>query len=213
MKIVCVDCGPRTTMNTASILNAMASEMEYTGAMVKSYRLYSLDFKGCYGCFACKREHTASYGHCAVRDDLWPVLEDIRDCDALCVASPIYYRDVTGAMRSFVERLLFQYMLYSSPPRSVFGKRIKVGMAYTMNVLGADYEKSPLKTQIESLESTMRLILGDVSSFFAFGTNQLSDYDGIEYAYFDGRERLARHGESFPKELARARKFARECLL
>jgi hypothetical protein len=199
-------------MNTSSLLGAMVSETESEGASVQSFDLYSLDFKGCYGCFACKKEHTSSYGICAVKDDLRPVLESIRNCDALFIATPIFYRDVTGAMRSFVERLLFQSMLYSSPPRSLVVKRPKIGLLYTMNILAEQYELSPLKSQIESLESSIRFVLGDVSSFFAFGTNQLGDYDGIEYTYINGRERLERHAEFFPKELVRAREFARQFL-
>ena len=43
---------------------------------------------------------------------IWPLLEETRTVDALILGSPIYYGDVTGEMRSFMERLLFPNPIY-----------------------------------------------------------------------------------------------------
>ena len=56
-KIIIIDGGPRKTFNTASMLQKFAegaasvsNEIE-----VKTVRLYSLDYKGCVSCMACKK--------------------------------------------------------------------------------------------------------------------------------------------------------------
>jgi hypothetical protein len=45
------------------------------GAEAELIHLYDLDFKGCISCFACKTLGGKSYGRCAVKDGLAPVLE------------------------------------------------------------------------------------------------------------------------------------------
>ena len=63
----------------------------------------------------CKTIDGRNYGRCAVQDDLAPILKKIEEVDILILASPIYFGTVTGAMRSFMERLLFPYMTYTDP--------------------------------------------------------------------------------------------------
>lgn len=212
MDVIAINGSPRKTMNTSTLLNAAIQEIETSGKTVQSYNLYDLTYKGCYSCFACKKTAEPSYGKCAIGDDLKPIFEKIKECSALILATPIYYRDVTGQMRSFIERLLFQSMLYSTPPRSIFGKKIKVGLIYTMNVTEKQYQNYLLKPHLEGMEETIRLVLGETFSFFGFETNQLKDYTGIEYTFIDSRQRMKRHDEHFPKEIERVREFAKKLL-
>jgi hypothetical protein len=37
-------------------------------------------------------------------------------------------------MKSFMERLLFQYLAYTDPPHSLFPRTIQTGFIYTMNI-------------------------------------------------------------------------------
>lgn len=199
-------------MNTSQLVNEAVNELTENGKKVIQYNLYDLNYKGCYSCFACKKVGKPNYGKCAISDDLKEVFDEIHNAEGLIIATPIYYRDVTGELRSFIERLLFQSMLYTTPPKSIFGKRISVGMIYTMNVMEEQYQNYSLKTAIESMESSIKMIIGDVHSFFAFGTNQLSSYEGIEYTYINSEERLKRNKEEFPKEKARVRDFVKELI-
>ena len=56
-KIVIIDGGPRRSMNTAQLLQKFAEGAESVGKdiEVKTVRLYSLDYKGCMSCMACKQ--------------------------------------------------------------------------------------------------------------------------------------------------------------
>jgi len=209
---IAINASPRKKMNTSAILHEVIAEIEKSGNTVKSYNLYDLSFKGCLSCFACKREKSPTYGTCVVNDDLKALFEEIKTCKGLVLASPIYFRDVTGEMRVFIERLLFQNMLYSNPPRSTFGKRIKVGIIYTMNVMEEQFNKISLKAHLEGMEGSINLVLGEPKIFYGFGTNQLTDYDGIEYTYINKEERLKRHKEVFPTVLEQARGFGKALL-
>lgn len=39
-----------------------------------------------------------------MKDDLIPVLDAVRECDTLVVASPVYFLDVSSQMKGFVDR-------------------------------------------------------------------------------------------------------------
>ena len=104
------------------------------GADTELIHLYDLRFTGCTSCFACKTRGGKSYGKCAVKDGLAPILKKIEEADALILGSPIYFGNVSGEMRSFLERLLFPYFTYTDPPQSLFPKKIPTGFIYTMNV-------------------------------------------------------------------------------
>ena len=105
MKIYAINGGPRKKFNTVKLLQAAldgaaaapCSEAEET----EMIHLYDLNYKGCVSCFSCKRLGGKSYGHCAVKDDLAPVLEKLSQADGLIFGSPIYFGNVTGMMRSF----------------------------------------------------------------------------------------------------------------
>ncbi|MBQ9000658.1 MAG: flavodoxin family protein [Eggerthellaceae bacterium] len=136
MKIVAVNGSPRPNHNTAELLEGAIEGARSKGAQVERIDLYKVDFKGCRGCFACKRKGGKSLHKCGIKDGLTPILEAIAQADALIVGSPIYFSDVTGETRSFLERLLFQYLPYDPEveDHTYFPRELKVGMLYSMGI-------------------------------------------------------------------------------
>src|SRR3974377_758600 len=120
MKVIAINGSPRKNWNTATLLNRGLEGAAAAGAEPELIHLYDLDFKGCISCFACKTKGGKSYGRCAVKDGLTPVLGMVEQIDAMILGSPIYFGTVTGEMRSFMERLLFPYLAYTNPPTSLF---------------------------------------------------------------------------------------------
>ena len=103
-KIMIIDGGPRRNVNTAGMLQAFAEGAKSAGkdVEVKTVRLYDLDYKGCMSCMACKIKGRVSH-ICKFKDALTPILEEIAQADGLVLGSPIYFGDVTGQMRTFLE--------------------------------------------------------------------------------------------------------------
>jgi multimeric flavodoxin WrbA len=114
MNVLAINGSPRKNNNTAILLNKALEGAASQGAKTELIHLYDLNFKGCVSCFACKMKDGKSYGKCAVKDDLTPFLEKVDDADALILGSPIYFGNVTGEMRSFIERLAFPYLVYDA---------------------------------------------------------------------------------------------------
>jgi multimeric flavodoxin WrbA len=200
-------------MNSDIMITAIGEKLGEMGAELRRIDLHDLDYKGCSSCFACKREGKASYGRCAMNDDLKGVLEEIRKADGLFIASPIFFNDVSGEVRSFLERLMFQYTIYSNPVKTIIERPLKIGLVYSMNYSREAYEGSVLKEHLAGLESRMARALGMARSHFSFSTNQLNNYEGIEYTYFEPVERKRRYQENLPREIESVRSFTEEVVL
>ena len=66
-----------------------------------------------------------SFGHCTVNDELKPLLESIEQSDVIVLGSPVYYGNLSGQMRSFTDRLLFQYLDYNAKAQVLNQKTLK----------------------------------------------------------------------------------------
>ena len=204
MKVLAINGSPRTKCNTATLLNNALEGAASQGAETELVHLYKLDFKGCISCFACKLKNGESYGRCAVEDELTPVLEKAGETDALVLGSPIYYGGVTGEMRSFIERLLFPYSVYDANRSTLFNRRIKTGLIYTMNMREEQMKQIGFDRSLGLAEMVMARIFGKSESLFVYDTYQFDDYSKYETTVFDVEAKAKRRKEEFPKDCQKA---------
>ena len=203
-KIIAINGSPRKKWNTATLLKNALEGAESQGAETELVNLYDLDFKGCKSCFSCKTKGSRSYGKCAVKDDLTPILERIEDVDAIILGSPIYLGTVTGAMRSFIERLIFPYLTYTDPIQSLFPKKIHSAFIYTMNIAEEQIEEYGYATQFNTNENYLNLIFGESESLFGYDTYQFRDYSKVVADRFDEKKKAKRRKEVFPEDCKKA---------
>ncbi|WFR59274.1 flavodoxin family protein [Anaerocolumna sp. AGMB13025] len=205
MKVLAVNGGPRKNWNTATLLKQAMEGAVSAGAEVELINLYDLDYKGCISCFACKRIGSKSYGNCAVKDDLKPLFEKIQNADALILGSPIYLGMVTGEMRSFLERLIFQYLVYDKNYSNLNQNKIPVGLIYTMNVPEAYLDKVGYKQMFSTtIENPLARTFGETESLFVTDTYQFDDYTKYESSAFNEEEKAKRREEIFPEDCKKA---------
>ena len=100
MKIVCVLGSPRLDGNSAVIAKRFCNAVKNRGADVQTFALNKLKFRGCQGCMLCKTK----LDKCALDDNLTEVLDSIRDCDILVMASPTYFGEVSSQLKGFIDR-------------------------------------------------------------------------------------------------------------
>lgn len=203
MNVLAFNGSPRTKWNTSTLLEQALAGAASRGAETELIHLYGLDFKGCASCFACKTKGGNSYGRCAAQDDLTPVLSRVEKADALILGSPIYFGSVTGEMRSFMERLLFPYLVYSNPPRSLFPGKIRTAFIYTMNI-PEDWMEKFCGPHISNNENIMRMVFGSSESLSSFDTYQFEDYSKVVCDLFDPEKKAKRRKEAFPKDCEKA---------
>ncbi|MCL2790288.1 MAG: flavodoxin family protein [Desulfobulbus sp.] len=206
MHIVAINGSPRKNWNTATMLTKVLEGAAARGASTELVHLYDLTYKGCTSCFACKLIGGPSNGRCAMQDDLRPILEQIETkVDALILGSPIYFGQVTGEMRSFLERLLFAPHVYSQPPRSVFPRTIKTAAIYTMNVAEELCAHLGYPAMFNATASSLTRTFGVESEVLCcFDTYQFPDYGKVIMEYMDAAKKAARRDTVFPEDCKRA---------
>jgi len=207
MKVIAFNGSPRKKWNTATLLEKALEGAASQGAETELIHLYELGFKGCISCFACKTKGGQSYGRCAVKDDLRPILEKVLQADAIILGSPIYFGTVSGEMRSFMERLLFPYRPYADardPRQSLFPKKIQTGFIYTMNVTEKQMKASEFDQHPHHNEKVLKLIFGSSESLFSFDTYQFEDYSKVVADRYDVEHKTKRRRQVFPIDCQKA---------
>ncbi len=63
--------------------------------------LAELHFHGCQGCRGCRIEGSKG---CILKDDMQGLYEEMKEADAIVLGSPIFYGEITGQMKCFMDR-------------------------------------------------------------------------------------------------------------
>lgn len=209
MKALFVNGGPRKQWSTFKMLESAMKGAESAGAETEMIHLYDVHFNGCMSCLACKMKNAKTNGVCAIKDNLRPVLEKAHDADVIVIGSPIYFSDVTGVTRAFMERLMYPVLSYNPKTdeagnlqMSLLGKTIPNAMIYTMGSTeeaGAAYEHF-----IEENKKFLQMLFGDSEVLCTYDTYMMNDYS--RYDMMEGVEerRAKQRDKQFPKDLEAA---------
>lgn len=204
MKVIAINGSPRKTWNTSHLLKQAVEGAASLGAGTEMVNLYELNYKGCTSCFACKRKGGNMAGHCAMKDDLTSVLEKVVDSDVLLLGSPIYLGDITGAMRSFLERLLFMNLSYEESHRSNFAGKISAGFIYTMGIPQHYVEESGYIFNFNLHMQYLQLLNGTTEYLLSSDAYQFDDYSKYAASRFDEKHKADVRAEQFPADCQKA---------
>ena len=211
-KIIAINGSPRRNGNTAELLTRALKGAEEAGAETELVHLYGLNFKGCISCFYCKRKDK-EHGHCAMKDDLSPILERIREADALVVGSPVYFMNLTSGMIAFMERLFFSNYLYSDEIPTVFPKPLPHALIYTMNMTEEHVKQYGIRERFAFHEGAAeRFLQAKPHILYACNTYQFNDYAKYESSIFNEPEKAAYRKEFFPQQCEEAYRLGRNLI-
>ena len=198
MKIFAVNGSPRKKGNTATVLEHFLEGARSAGADTELIHLYDLQASGCRSCFACKRIGSPSFGRCALRDDLTPVLAQILEADVVLFGTPIYFGHVSADMWALLERLWFPSLNYDKEHTVNYPRTVQCGFVFTMNVADASF----FQNLIDQLRGNMDRMVGPTEAFTVPNTLQFNDYSQYVSAMFDADEKQRWHDTEYPKQKA-----------
>ena len=112
-------------------------------------------------------------------------------------------------MRAFMERLWFQYYLYTGEKPPLSPRKKATALLYTMNVREEDMAAYGKRAAIDVSKGVMDRLFGSCEVFLCCDTKQFDDYGRYEVDLFDVSAKLKRHEEIFPRDLARAFELGR----
>lgn len=142
-KIVVFMGSPRKNGNTATIVEEIVRGAKAAGAETKLYSLTDMDIKHCQSCFFCRKEET-----CAIKDDMQAVYADIKNADAVVIASPVYMLQVTSLVKTLFDRL---FPMIDANFRPRFGCK-KTVMVYSQGNPDPDAFKSSFNVNASVLK-------------------------------------------------------------
>jgi len=194
MNVIGINGSPRRNKNSATMLEYALSGARDAGAEVERVDLFSLNFKGCISCFQCKRLEGSSFAKCAVKDDLTPILEEVLSADAVILSAPIYFGEVPGRVKNFLERLWFPGLLYRKDGSTGYSNQPKIGLIYTMN----NPDAAAYQDHILRHKQMFEWLFGQAEILCATDTLQFDDYSKYSSDLFDEQAKRKTHETRFP---------------
>lgn len=101
-KIVILNGSPRRKGNTSMLVKAFAEGAESAGNTVTEFFLDGMDIHGCKGCFG---GHSGKECPCVQKDDMAQIYPAVKQCDMVVLATPLYYWNMSGQLRTAIDRL------------------------------------------------------------------------------------------------------------
>lgn len=202
IQIYAINGSPRKNFNTAQLLQAFLEGTKSVSNNLETslINLYDLNYKGCTECYACKLKNGKSYGQCAYPDEIRDLLKDIAQADVIAFGSPIYFYDITGELRSFLERLFYPFTAFKkNSPRVIAPKAIRTAFIYTMNVTEQEMRYCQYSKNLSAtLQWTQHIFRYRPEILYAYNTYQYQDYDRYVADLWDIADKKRWHDTQFP---------------
>lgn len=101
-KIVILNGSPRRNGNTSALVKKFTEGAESVGNTVTEFFLDKMNINGCKGCFG---GHSSRECPCVQKDDMAQIYPAVKECDVIVLATPLYYWNMSGQIRTAVDRL------------------------------------------------------------------------------------------------------------
>lgn len=102
--VVAIVGSPRAAGNTAFLVDVALGELERHGVSCQKIVLAEHKVFPCEGHDDCESRPV-----CPVDDEAQAIIDKMYAADGVILASPVYYEDVTGQMKVFIDRNCFNY--------------------------------------------------------------------------------------------------------
>ncbi len=103
-KVVVISTSLRPGSNSHSLAEQFAQGAKAAGHEVELIELRGKEIKFCIGCLSCQKT-----GKCVFNDDVPAIMESVLNADVVCWATPIYYYEMSGQMKTLIDRMNAMY--------------------------------------------------------------------------------------------------------
>ena len=103
-RVVVISTSMRAGSNSQFLAEKFAEGAKAAGNEVEFISLRGKEIKFCVGCLACQK-----LGACVIKDDVPAIMESVLNADVVCWATPIYYYEMSGQMKTLIDRMNAMY--------------------------------------------------------------------------------------------------------
>ena len=123
-RIMIVLGSPRKKGNSAKLAEFVAKGARAGGAKVETFYLNGMDIRPCQGCMKCQRQNART---CAIQDDMQILYPKLKEADAIVIAAPVYWFNISGQTKAFIDR----WFAVGVEERNIFrGKHLAILLSY-----------------------------------------------------------------------------------
>lgn len=174
-KVLIISTSIRSGSNSELLAHEFEKGAKEVGHDVEFISLKDKQIAFCRGCLACQKTHK-----CIINDDAIAIANKICGSEVIVWASPIYYYEMAGQMKTLIDRC-----------NSLYSRDYKFKEVYFLTVAAEDEEYTPAKA-INGLEGWIDCFNGVELKNTLFvgginGPNEIKNSDKLKLAYEMGR--------------------------
>lgn len=103
-RVVVISTSLRAGSNSHAMAERFAEGAKAAGHSVELITLRGKEIKFCIGCLSCQKT-----GACVFNDDVPAIMDSVLNADVVCWATPIYYYEMSGQMKTLIDRMNAMY--------------------------------------------------------------------------------------------------------
>lgn len=150
MNICILSGSPHKHGNTMRLVERYAAGARNSGHEVTFFDTVRMDIHPCMGCMACKKNDSG----CIQHDDMERIYSAVKIAGALVFATPMYWWNVSGPLKTAIDRL------FALPFNIRMGGRALVGKKLQMILTSGQPASAGLQAELESMGQKMCAFTG-----------------------------------------------------
>ena len=105
-RVIVISTSLRRGSNSDMLADKFVEGAVSAGNDVEKISLVGKDIRFCTGCFCCQK-----LGKCVIKDDVNDIMAKVLEADVVAWATPIYYYEMSGQMKTLIDRMNAMYPL------------------------------------------------------------------------------------------------------
>jgi multimeric flavodoxin WrbA len=131
-RVIVISTSLRRGSNSEILADKFVEGALSAGNDVEKISLMGKNIQFCKGCMGCQK-----LGRCVIKDDVNDIMEKVLEADVVAWATPIYYYEMSGQMKTLIDRMNAMYPL-----------DYKFRDVYLLTTAAEDEESTPKRAEI-----------------------------------------------------------------
>lgn len=130
-RVIVISTSLRHASNSDMLADKFVEGAKAAGNDVEKISLVGKNIQFCKGCMDCQR-----LGMCVIKDDVNDIMAKVLEADVVCWATPIYYYEMSGQMKTLIDRM-----------NAMYEQDYKFRDVYLLTTAAEDEEETPKRAE------------------------------------------------------------------
>ena len=130
-RVIVISTSLRHGSNSDMLADQFVEGAKAAGNEVEKITLAGKNIQFCKGCLGCHK-----LGRCVINDDVNDIMAKVIKADVVCWATPIYYYEMSGQMKTLIDRM-----------NAMYGRDYSFRDVYLLTTAADDDEQTPIRAE------------------------------------------------------------------